>query len=83
MSDPDHLGEINETWLKELYRLTPTEARLATLIAQGISLAEAAEILGIGIGTARNHLKHVFAKTDTSRQAELAHLVAGGSMLFV
>jgi DNA-binding CsgD family transcriptional regulator len=36
-----------------------------------------AEALGIGEATVKTHLQHLFAKTDTSRQAELVKLVAG------
>ena len=34
--------------------------------------------MGISRETARTHLKHIFAKTGTQRQAELVGLVLGG-----
>ncbi len=37
---------------------------------------ESAEALGISEATARTHLRHLFEKTGTSRQAELIKLVA-------
>lgn len=67
--------------LEKNYGLTPTEARLASLIAEGSSIAEVAGLLGISIGTARVHLKRIFAKTGTRRQAELVHLIAANSTL--
>jgi DNA-binding CsgD family transcriptional regulator len=66
-------GEI--TNIASALGLTHKEARLAVLLADGESLAEAAKILGITIGNARVHLKRIFAKTDTHRQAELVHLL--------
>jgi hypothetical protein len=36
-----------------------------------------AEVLGIGEGTVKTHLHHLFQKTGASRQAELVKLVAG------
>jgi len=38
---------------------------------------ETAEALGIAETTTKTHLHRVFAKTGTSRQADLVHLAAG------
>jgi DNA-binding CsgD family transcriptional regulator len=38
---------------------------------------EVAEALGIGEGTVKTHLKRLFAKTGTRRQADLVKVVAG------
>lgn len=73
--DPEEMGAADEARLRQFYGLTPTEARLAALIACGNSIEEVAAELGITTGTARVHLKHVFSKTHTGRQAELVHLV--------
>jgi DNA-binding CsgD family transcriptional regulator len=61
--------------LMRAYGLTAAEARLAARIASGVGIGDAAAALGIAKETARSQLKAVFAKTRTSRQAELAHLV--------
>jgi DNA-binding CsgD family transcriptional regulator len=55
--------------------LTAAEARLALRIGSGQSLHEAAEAETVTYETARTRLKSIFAKTGTSRQAELALLV--------
>lgn len=55
--------------------LTRQEARLAALLASGRSVAEAADEIGITVGNARIHLKRIFSKTDTHRQAELVRLM--------
>jgi DNA-binding CsgD family transcriptional regulator len=62
--------------LARAFRLTPAEARLAALIAEGQSPEQAAEHLGITLLTARTHLRGVFAKTDTHRQSQLVALLA-------
>jgi DNA-binding CsgD family transcriptional regulator len=63
--------------LAKLFGLTPAEAKLASLMAEGISVEKAAEGLEISRETARNQLKAVFAKTATHRQSELVALLSG------
>jgi DNA-binding CsgD family transcriptional regulator len=62
--------------LAKIFGLTPAEAKLASLMAEGLSPERAAEELKIARGTARNHLKAVFAKTATHRQGELVALLS-------
>lgn len=57
--------------LSSLYGLTLAEAKLASLLADGSTLEQAASTLGTSIQTVRSQLKAVFAKTQVSRQAEL------------
>jgi DNA-binding CsgD family transcriptional regulator len=61
--------------LAKTFRLTPSEARLACIIARGAPPHIAAQELNISRETARNQLKSVFAKTDTHRQSELVALL--------
>ena len=61
--------------LAKMFRLTPSEAKLASIIARGASPAIAARELKISRETARNQLKSVFAKTYTHRQSELVALI--------
>lgn len=58
-----------------LYRLTDAELRVVLAMAPGLSVKEAAALLGIGEVTARTHLQHVYAKTGTSKQTELLNLL--------
>jgi len=58
-----------------LYRLTGAELRVLLALAQGLGGKEAADMLGIGEPTVRTHLQRIFAKTDTSRQADLLRLL--------
>jgi DNA-binding CsgD family transcriptional regulator len=61
--------------LAKTFRLTPTEAKVACIIARGAPPDIAARELKISRETARNQLKSVFAKTDTHRQSELVALL--------
>jgi DNA-binding CsgD family transcriptional regulator len=61
--------------LAKTFRLTPSEAKLACIIARGVPPDIAARELKISRETARKQLKSVFAKTDTHRQSELVALL--------
>lgn len=62
--------------LKQLFNVTAAEARLARLIASGVSPEQAAERIGVARETVRNQLKAIFAKTGTHRQSELVALLS-------
>ena len=79
----DGASAIEPTALRQLFDLTHSEARLAVRLATGEAFSTAAMALGIGRETARTHLRALFAKTGTHRQAELVALLArlpGGNL---
>lgn len=53
------------------FGLSPAEAELATYLAQGASIVDAADAIGLTVESARTYSKRVFAKTGTSGQADL------------
>ena len=57
--------------LADLFGLTPSEARLAWAMAQGLSIADAADELGLTVETARNYSKKIYAKTGARGQSDL------------
>ena len=63
--------------IRGLFDLTPNEARVARGIAQRLTIDEIAARCGVDRETIRTQIKAVFAKTGTSRQAEVASLLAG------
>lgn len=73
--DPDDEPEPAAALLRRLYGLTASEADVAVRIARGVGLKEICDELSVSITTVRKHLQHVFAKTDTHRQAELVRLL--------
>lgn len=64
--------------LVPLYQLNRSEAALAAHIADGDSLAEAADRLGLTIETARNYSKRIYAKTGARGQADLVRILLNG-----
>ena len=56
------------------YGITPAECRLLVFLTQGLTLADAADALGISMATARTHLARLLAKTETQSQADLMRL---------
>jgi DNA-binding CsgD family transcriptional regulator len=57
--------------------LTRAEAHFASLLASGLPVQQICAQLQIRVSTARTHLRHLYQKTNTGRQAELvAHLLA-------
>ena len=74
VSDPDDREETDADALRALYGLTPAEATLTGRLLTGEDLRCAAEALDVSMNTARTHLKKIFEKTGTKRQAELVRL---------
>lgn len=66
------------TVLRELYGLTPAEARLANALFGGRTLAESAEACDISFNTAKSVLKGIFTKCAVSSQTELLLLLSLG-----
>ena len=58
-----------------LFDLTQSEVRVATLIAQGRTIAEIAIEVGVTLKTARTYLDRIFAKTGAHRQSDLAAML--------
>ena len=65
----------------DLFDMTPTEARLASLLAAGEKLEDAARRMAITAGTARVHVKNIFRKTNVGRQGDLIRLLRNSSVV--
>ena len=61
--------------LKSLFGLTLSEALVAQALTGGKSIEEIASDAGVSLNTTRVHLKNVFGKTGTNRQAHLVALL--------
>lgn len=62
--------------LAALFDLTPTEATVFSMIAGGLTQAEAAQKLAVETTTIKSHVLHIFTKTGVRRQADLVKLAA-------
>lgn len=58
------------------YRLTPSETRVLLAMLGGQTPRQIAESTGVSLPTVRTHLSHLYAKTETTRQADLVGLFA-------
>ena len=67
-------AETIENYIK-WFDLTPTEARLAAMLAQGHSLEDFATSRGVSVNAGRFLLKGIFAKTGAIKQAQLVSLL--------
>jgi DNA-binding CsgD family transcriptional regulator len=61
------------------FKLTPSELRVLLAIVEVGGVPEVAEALGVAETTVKFHLRRLFEKTGTHRQADLVKLVAGFS----
>lgn len=77
LRDPDRKPQGAQETLRKLFDLTPAETSLAMLLANGMTLDEAADESGISKNTARTHLRAIFSKTGVTRQATLVGIVLG------
>jgi DNA-binding CsgD family transcriptional regulator len=73
--DPADGGEGSAGALREAYGLTAAEARVAGLVADGLSTPEIAVALGVSASTVRTHLAACYDKTGLRSQVTLARLV--------
>lgn len=69
------IAQDREAMLALAFGLTPAEAKVAVLLAEGQTVAQAADTLDIAKGTVRVHLESIFRKTGVRRQSQLVGLV--------
>ena len=62
--------------LRSAFGLTAAEARVAGLLSGGHDIDNIADQLKLSRETVRVHLKNMFSKTETKRQAELVSLIS-------
>ncbi|WP_457089315.1 helix-turn-helix transcriptional regulator [Microvirga sp. P5_D2] len=75
IKDPEEKRTISQRVLKDAFRFTPTEHRVASHLLAGLNTEEVAAELDVSKEAIRFHLKSMFAKTDTNQQAQLVSLL--------
>ena len=75
VTDPRTPAKSRALVMRQLYGLTPSEARVADHLLDGFEVRDAAAQLDITLETCRFHIKRVLAKTGTRRQSELIRLM--------
>ena len=74
--DPGGPAQIPSGWMMGAYGLTLAEVRVALSVASGLSISDTAQRLKVSVNTVKTHLRRVYEKTGTRRQAELSRIVA-------
>ena len=72
--DPSAKSRATASAIQAAYGLTTAEARVALLLASGISGPQIPATLGVTAATIKTHLRRCFEKTGTHSQAELSRL---------
>jgi DNA-binding CsgD family transcriptional regulator/PAS domain-containing protein len=72
--DPSAKSRATAISLQAAYGLTAAEARVALLLASGVTGSQMPAMLGVTSATIKTHLRRCFEKTGTHSQAELSRL---------
>jgi len=73
-----HDSERIEEVVRTMYKLSPTEAKIAARLVFNPYLADISTSLGITYNTARTHLKRIYQKTDTNKLPSLIQKIVTG-----
>lgn len=80
ISDPLRRQHVPGDILASLFGLTPAESQVAVHLAQGNRLEEIAIRLRVSQTTIAYHMRNLYQKTGTNRQADLIALILSGPM---
>jgi DNA-binding CsgD family transcriptional regulator len=69
-------GDCTVSGISQCFALTAAETRTLHHLVAGDTLAEASRALALSENTVKTHLQNIFAKTRSSRQAQLIKLVS-------
>ncbi|MBB5017597.1 DNA-binding CsgD family transcriptional regulator [Chitinivorax tropicus] len=75
LSDPDHQRAGRMEIAGQLFGLTPSEKRVAERVLAGQVPSDIASSLTVARSTVVSHLKNLFRKTGTNRQADLMRVL--------
>ena len=70
VGDITQRGTQAEVAGRQMFSLTPREVQILHLLNQGLAAKQVAQQLTITVGTVKNHIHKILAKTETSTQAE-------------
>jgi len=75
ITEPAGLTRIDPALLRTTLDLTPTESRVAALMAEGRTVRDIAELMARSENTIRWHIRRIYDKHGISREVELVRLV--------
>lgn len=79
---PDQMRGLDPFALGDVFGLTPTQARVAVLLAEGLTAAQIGLRLGVALSTVRTHLRQVLGRLGANRQADAVRLLRQGEALW-
>jgi DNA-binding CsgD family transcriptional regulator len=79
--DPVNSSGMSISWVMDAFGLTQAEARVAVAASSGAAIPVVAMSLRLSQNTVKTHLRRIYAKTGTSRQAELARVISSLGLL--
>lgn len=80
--DPARLGRLDAQALADSFGLTPTQARVAVLLAEGLTAEQIGAQLGVALSTIRTHLRSVRRRLGAARTADAVRLLREGQSLW-
>lgn len=81
--DPEASPHVRAELVQRLFGLSEAEAQLAVAICSGLTPEAASVERGTSLNTVRSQLKSIFAKTGTSRQADLVSVLLSSPAYFL
>lgn len=82
INDTNSRIELHPEWIAALFNVTPAEARIVALIAQGMAVEDIGASLKVTAGTVRVHLRNIYRKLNVRRQSDLVSTVLGATATF-
>ena len=79
---PSQVSALDPFALAQMFELTPAEARVATLLGEGLELAAIAERLNVRLTTVRTHVRSVLAALGQKRTVDVVRVLREGQALW-
>lgn len=80
--DPQQVGLLDRFALANMFQLTPTEAKVAVQLADGLMAKEISLQNGTAISTVRSQISQIIAKLGTRRTTDVVRILRRGEVLW-
>lgn len=80
--DPQHVNPLDTFALGNMFGLTPTEAKVAARMADGMTAAQIGQAHGTTVTTVRSQIRQVIGKLGAGRATDVVRLLRQGEALW-
>ena len=80
--DPQQVSALDPFTLASMFGLTPTEAKVATKLADGLSAQQIGQALGTAETTVRSQVRQVIHKLGAQRSVDVVRILRQGEALW-